>query len=260
MDSLKWFFLYPFVKSGLVCDPWESAITDIMEMEDKYGMRSTFFFIPFPNRSGFTKKGFPAHNNRAAMYDIKKYQKLLQLIELKGWEVGVHGIDAHLGVKEAIEEFKIMQELFPDKKEIGMRMHWLYQSDDLWKNLKEAGFYYDATFGTNEGVGFPEDKYKPFKKDGIWAIPLTFQDAALLDSCGMKLPIANSWPYIKKVLNIAKEKKAVVTVSWHSNVFGVYKYYGRLYERILQQAQNDGARGIRCIDICNEMESSGLLL
>lgn len=256
LDSLKWFFLYPLVRSGLVCDPWERAITDIMEIEKKYRMTSTFFFMPFPNRPGFVEEGMAAHKARATVYDVKKYQWLLQKIESEGWEVGLHGIDAHLGVNEAKEELKVIQDLLPDKKEIGMRMHWLYQSDDLWRNLKEAGFYYDATFGTNEGVGFPEDKYKPFKKDGIWVIPLNFQDAALLDSCGMKLPITDSWPYIEKILNIARGKKAVVTVCWHSNVFGIYKYYGRLYERILQQAKNDGARGVRCIDICNEMERS----
>lgn len=254
LDSIRWFALYPLVKLGIVEDPWEKAIFDIMAMERKYRVLSTFFFMPFPHRPGFVEKGVAASKARASVYDVKKYQKLLQKIELQGWEVGVHGIDAHLGAEEAKEELKVIQDLLPEKKQIGMRMHWLFQSDNLWKNLKEAGFYYDATFGTNEGVGFPEDKYKPFQKDGIWVIPLNFQDAALLDSCGMKLPIADSWPYIEKVLNIAKGKKAVVTICWHSNVFGVYKYYGRLYERILQRAKSDGARGIRCIDVCNEME------
>lgn len=256
LDSFKWFALFPLVKLGIAQDPWEKAIFDIMALERKYQASSTFFFMPFPRRAGFVKKGIPAHKGRAAVYDVRKYRWLLQEIESQGWEVGVHGIDAHLGIEEAKEEIKVIKDILPEKKKIGMRMHWLYQTDDLWMNLKDAGFYYDATFGSNTCVGFPDEKYRPFKKDGIWIIPLNFQDAALLDSFGMKLSTADSWPHIEKVLNIAKRENAVVTVCWHSNVFGVYKYYGRLYEKILQRAESDGARCIRCVDICNEMEKS----
>lgn len=253
LDSIKWCILYPFTKLGLGSDPWEKAIFDIITMEKKYGARSTFFFIPFKDKPGHIKEGVPA-NGREAKYDVRDYKELICELESNGWEVGVHGIDAHISVKSAREELDVIKNLLPFKEKIGIRMHWLYQSESLWNNLKGAEYYYDATFGSNDEIGFPDDKYRPFKKDGVWVIPLNIQDVTLLGHWHKGLSINNAWIEIDKILNIAKIENAVVTVSWHTNVFGVYNYWGELYEKILQKAKSDGAKIKKCIDVINEME------
>lgn len=253
LDSIKWCILYPCTKLGLCPDPWEKAINDILKIEEKYGARSTFFFIPFKDKSGHIKEGIPA-KGREAKYDVRDYRYLLNEVESNGWEVGVHGIDAHISVKSAREELDVIKNILPFKEKIGIRMHWLYQPEALWKNLEESGYYYDATFGSNDEIGFPDNRYRPIKKDGIWIIPLTVQDVTLLGHWHKGLSIKNAWIEIDKVLNIAKIENAVVTVSWHTNVFGVYNYWGELYEKILQKAITDGAKVMKCIDIINEME------
>lgn len=253
LDSMKWCLLYPFVKLGIVKDPWEKAIYDITTMEKKYGVQSTFFFIPFKDKPGHIKEGIPA-TGREAKYDVRDYKDLLCELEANGWEVGVHGIDAHISLKSAREELGVIKSLLPDKEKIGVRMHWLYQSESLWKNLKEAGYYYDATFGSNDEVGFPDGKYQPFKKDNLWVIPLNIQDGTLLGDWHKGLSIKDAWSEIEKVLNIAKKEDAVVTILWHTNIFGVYNYWGELYEKILQKAKSDSAKVMKCIDVINEME------
>lgn len=253
LDSIKWCIVYPFVKLGWHPDPWEKSMNDIIEIEKKYNVRSTFFFIPFANRDGSVRVGTPA-KGRAIKYDIREYKDLLQRLETGGWEVGVHGLDAHISLKDAKDELEVIKFLLPAKKKFGLRMHWLFQSETLWKNLNEAGYYYDATFGNNDEVGFPNEEYKPFKKDGVWVLPVNIQDGALL-GYWKKGPLPyNPWEKIEEVFAEAKKRKAVVTVLWHNNAFGVYHYHGYLYEKIIQKAKADGASICRCIDVCEEME------
>lgn len=253
LDSLKWCAVYPFIKLGWHTDPWEKSMKDVIEIEKKYNIRSTFFFIPFANRHGNIREGVPA-KGRAIVYDVKEYKNLLLELEEGGWEVGVHGLDAHLSVENATEELKVIQFLLPDKKRFGLRMHWLFQSESLWKNLKEAGFYYDATFGNNDEVGFPDKQYRPFKMDGIWVLPVNLQEGTLL-GYWRKSPLPyDPWKKIEEILNEAQEKEAVVTVLWHNHAFGTYHYHGDIYEKIIQKAIEDGARICRCIDVFEEME------
>jgi peptidoglycan/xylan/chitin deacetylase (PgdA/CDA1 family) len=254
LDSIKWAVLYPLVKFGIIADPWERAIYETMALEKKYGVYSTFFFIPFPDRPGSVAHGVPAPKGRATAYDIRRYKGLLQDIESRGWEVGVHGIDAHLGVRQAREEIEVMRALLPFKKEIGLRMHWLYQTKDLWKNLRESGFCYDATFGANGEVGFPEGIYSPFRRDGLWVIPVNIMDSTLLGYWRRGLSQRDAWIEIENILDLAGQKNAVVTVLWHTNTSAAFYYWGEVYEKILNKAVSDGAKVMRCIDICNELE------
>lgn len=95
LDSIKWCILYPLIKLDLTTDPWEKAIYDIISLEKKYGVRSTFFFIPFKDKPGHVNEGIIA-KGREAKYNIRDYKDLLCELESNGWEVGVHGIDAHI--------------------------------------------------------------------------------------------------------------------------------------------------------------------
>ena len=252
-ESLKWCIFYPFIKIGLLEDPWEKSMKTMLDIEKKHGVRSTLFFIPFKDRHGKIREGVPA-KGRAIKYDVWDYKDLLNSLEENGWEVGVHGIDAHLNLESAKEELEVIKSLLPFKKKIGIRMHWLFKSNKLWKNLKAAGYFYDSTFGSNEEIGFPDGKDKPFIIDGIHVIPLTIQDGALLGykhkSWFKANPKAiNPWGRIEKILDDAKKYNSVVTILWHNNAFGVYHYHEDLYERILDQAKLDGARICRCIDV-----------
>jgi peptidoglycan/xylan/chitin deacetylase (PgdA/CDA1 family) len=254
LDSVKWCVAYPLVKLGLFPDPWEKSMTDMLAMEKKYEVRSTLFFIPFNNTGGRVTAGVPA-KGRAVRYAVGDYKNLLRELEANGWEVGVHGIDAHISLKNAQEEIAVIKNLLPLKEKIGARMHWLFQSAELWRNLKAAGYYYDATFGNNDEVGFPEGKYLPFKKDDIWVIPLNIQEGTLLGYWNKNAPV-DPWAKVEEILSEAKEKNAVVTVLWHNNSFGVYHYHEDLYEKILQKAKTDGARICRCVDICEELDAA----
>jgi peptidoglycan/xylan/chitin deacetylase (PgdA/CDA1 family) len=236
-------------------DPWEKSIRDMLEIEKKYDVRSTLFFIPFKDRQGHIAEGIPA-KGRAIKYNLADHKNLLLELEANGWEVGVHGLDAHISVQNAREELGALRAQLPTKKMVGIRMHWLFQSETLWKNLTEAGFYYDATYGNNDEVGFPNGHYQPFKKDGIWVIPINIQEGTLLGYWRKGALPYDPWKRVEEILAEAGENNAVVTILWHNHAFGVYHYHGFLYEKILQRAKADEARICKCIDIVEELDAA----
>ena len=184
LGSLKQALLLSLIKLGLPKDPWQVSLQAMLEIEKRYGIRSTIFFIPSPKQAGHTPEGNSAPSNRAAHYKLEKYQDVLQQLEREGWEVGVHGLDAYLNLESAKAELEAIRELISRKDKIGIRMHWLYhKGEESWEILDKAGYAYDATFGWNDRIGFPEGRYGPFKPAGaknLVVLPLNIQDGALL--------------------------------------------------------------------------------
>lgn len=240
-------FSVPLVKLGIIRDPLEKCFNRILAIEKQYDVRSTFYFIPYKNRAGFDEQGNPAKPNRGCHYDVTRHAETLKDLEDNGWEVGIHGIDAHLGVQQAQEELAVFQKLLPHKEKWGMRMHWLYQPPDLWKNLKRAGFYYDATYGTNDEAGFIDHHYIPFEKDGLPVVPLTIQDGTLMAKWRKRLSVSQAWLEIRTILETARKNNAVVTVLWHNASFGPPRYWDSLYENIIRQGKQDGAQFITAL-------------
>jgi len=238
---------FPLIKARIVSDPMEMGLYKAMEIEKQYNVRSTFFFLPEKGNPGYIEKGKPAPARRGTDYDVRDYAELLQELEQGGWEVGIHGINAHLGQQEAIDELKVFQNLIPGKKKWGMRMHWLFQPDMLWQNLHEAGYYYDATFGSNDNTGFFQGRFHPFIKDNIRVLPLTIQDGTLLAHWRGDMSLEAAWPRVRGVLDRAKEHRAVVTVLWHTASFSAPRYWESLYHRIIRQGLDDGAQFLTAV-------------
>lgn len=254
IKAVFWGFAFPAVKMGLVKDPFEDCFQRILKIEEEYNVRSTFYFIPFKGTPGLKEKGEPASIHRAAAYDVSQYNDLLVSLEARGWEVGIHGLNAHIGVGEAAEELKVFKTMLPSKAKWGIRMHWLYHNHRLWKTLKDAGYYYDTTFGSNEEIGFKENRYRPFQKDGVWILPLNIQDGALLAGWHGDLSLSRAWEEIKPVLHTAKETGAVVTVLWHNASFGPPRYWEPLYRKIIEEGKKDGARFLTALQAVESQE------
>lgn len=246
LKSLRFAFFDGILsRLNLVKDSWQQSLNIILNIERQYDVRSTFFFIPFSKDPGHTPDGHIAPKNRACYYNILGHTSLLQSLEQQGWEVGIHGIDAYLNVESATKELERFKSFLPFKKQFGIRMHWLYhRGEESWKILEQAGYSYDATYGWNDKIGFPGSKYKPFIPDGcnkLYVLPLNIQDNVLLRSDRQNLNPAKAWNEVEKLLTFIKEKSGVITIIWHNTSFVAPRYWGWLYEKIIQKAQNDQA-------------------
>ncbi len=233
----------PLIKLGLRSDPWAASLDEMVAMERRFGVRSTLFFIPFPNMPGIAPTGGDAPLNRAAFYAVRDHAERIRELEADGWEIGVHGIDAFRTAESAEREKREIETIL-GHNDIGIRMHWLYSKDEAsWEILRRAGYRYDATYGWNEKVGFPGGHFfpfMPFEGDAFAQLPLNIQDQGLSED--------EAWLKVLRMLNTANAHDGVVTLLWHNYSYAPPFLWGGLYERIVRQALVDGARIVRAMD------------
>lgn len=202
----------------------------IMQLEEKYDAKSTFYFI--------TAKEDP----RRFRYDIEEIKNELELISNSDWEIGLHGgYYSYNDFKEIMKEKKRLEDVL-GQKIIGFRNHYLrFKVPDSWELLSRAGFKYDTTFGYSDMIGFRNGMCHPFrpynleenKYIDILEIPLVIMDGALFE-------VANSfedaWKYTKYLIDIVEKYNGVITILWHTNAFNCpfKKYWEILYNKILK--------------------------
>lgn len=254
-------------KAGMGQDVWQRALPMLLALEKRLGVRSSLYFMPMPGKAGILPEtlklfkdndndsGNPKNDaydqaresapaNRASFYDVTKHQALLDTLEDDGWEAGVHGIDAWHDVQAAQAEHDRISQL-TGQNEIGVRMHWLYfQSPDSFKALEEGGFLYDATFGYNEVVGFRAgtlQPYHPLNCQTLWELPLHIQDGALMGEEYLDLNREDAFNKAKPILAWAKRFGGAVSLLWHNQSFTAPRFWGEVYERLIDQGKTDGA-------------------
>ncbi|GAB6153142.1 hypothetical protein JCM17380_18920 [Desulfosporosinus burensis] len=254
-------------KLGIGKDVWHRALPQLLELEKRLGVRSSLYFMPYPEKPGIlpeplrkdcgkdkdkrlnidedkNKNYENAPPNRASFYDVTTHKELLNSLEEGGWEAGVHGIDAWHDVPAARAEHSRIADL-TGQDGIGVRMHWLYfQSPASFKALEEGGFQYDATFGYNEVVGFRAgtlQPYHPLNCQTLWELPLHIQDGALLGEEHLDLNREDAFHKAKPILDWAKRLGGAVSLLWHNQSFTAPRYWGEVYERLIEQGRADGA-------------------
>ncbi|WP_407306586.1 hypothetical protein [Desulfosporosinus sp. SB140] len=242
-------------KIGLGHDVWQRALPQLIDLEKRLGVRSSLYFMPFPRKPGI----LPHHNepsdlrnparteapaNRASFYDVAEQQTLLTRLEEEGWEAGVHGIDAWHSAQAARAEQRRISQL-TGQNELGVRMHWLYfDTPASFQALEEGGFLYDATFGYNEVVGFRAgtlQPYHPLNCQALWELPLHIQDGALMGEEHLNLNREEAFHQALPILAWAKRLGGAVSLLWHNQSFTAPRFWGEVYERLIEQGKQDGA-------------------
>ncbi|MHA1428085.1 MAG: polysaccharide deacetylase family protein [Candidatus Helarchaeota archaeon] len=216
--------------------------TQIMNLEEKYEGKSTFFFLSLG-------KGELDFN-----YSLEKISDELFSIIDKGFEVGLHGgHNAYLNLKE-IKSQKERLEKIIKKEVIGYRNHFMrFKVPTTWELLKTAGFKYDTTFGYPDCVGFRNGICYPFKPYNlntdqyidILEVPLTIMDGTL--DLYMQLNTQNAWQIIKSIINVVKKNMGVLTILWHNT--NLIDDRIKFYEKILRYCDENNAWLTSCEEI-----------
>jgi hypothetical protein len=203
----------PLVYLGIMADFWDH-FDGYAEIEK--GLSSTFFLIPFKHRVGDKANGkFSAR--RATRYDIDDVREQVQRLTDRGFEVGLHGIDAWHSTDKGKQELNRIVKATSQTR-VGVRMHWLFFDRGSPAVLEQAGFDYDATLGYNEIIGFKAgtmQAFKPFGTTRLLELPLHIQDTALFYPNRLGLSDAQAWELCVTLLNLASRIGGVLTVSWH---------------------------------------------
>lgn len=234
-------FKLPFVYAGLVDDFWQH-FDKYAEIDNGFG--STFFVIPYKNREGDNldlKKD--DHSRRAAPYGIDDVGNQVKHLLNLGHEVGLHGIDAWHSIEKGTQERDKIAEI-TQKKEMGIRMHWLYYNQNSPVILEKTGFSYDASLGYNDAIGFKNGTMQVFRPFGVHTfleIPLNIQDTALFYPRRLDLKDSEANQLCEKLLNAADCHGGVLTLSWHDRSLEPERLWGDFYVRLLREIQSRGA-------------------
>ncbi|QYZ79893.1 hypothetical protein E2N92_10890 [Methanofollis formosanus] len=231
-------------KCGIGEDPWR-CFEEWMRLEEDFGVRSTWFFLP---EKGMAGEGAPAI--RAGYYDLDP--ALIKTLTDGGWEVGVHGLDNWWDAGAAQDELRRVSDL--TGAEVGTRVHWLLFDAGSWKKLDEAGYAYDSTFGYNDDVGFRAGTMQPYRPRGcerLLEVPLIIQDGGLFggktwnssDDGGrgacLRLSEEEAMERCDEVLAYAKQYGGVVTLLWHQVSMAAPKKWGEFYRVLVERAIAD---------------------
>ncbi len=224
----------PLVYLGVCKDPW-CQFDRCLEIEGD--ARSTFFFIPFKNRSG---EGFHKGRakRRAAKYDVGDAGAIIQRLHGRGCEIGVHGIDAWHNVDRGRLELKRIRENTPSQDGIGIRMHWLSRNDRSFDVLDEAGYSYDSTYGYNETVGFKAGTAQAFRPIGVRTlleVPLEIQDTALFGRGRMNASTGHADDLCRQVIDHVNLHGGVLTVLWHQRSMGPERLWDGFYAELVRK-------------------------
>jgi len=229
---------------GLGKDPW-NLFEQWKGFEQDMGVRSTFFFVSMPGKTGRA-----AHPYRAVSYVPDT--KVMQLLTESGWEAGVHGIDNWIDADEGRMEMGRL-----GLSGAGNRTHWLLFDDRSWMTLDKAGYSYDTTFGYNGDAGFRAatlQAYRPESVENLLELPLHIQDLGLFGTFCWA-PTADGWEktpclhlpekeardHCNRILDYARQYGGNVTLLWHYENLVPPRDWSGLYRDLVSRAKADGA-------------------
>ena len=230
----------PFVHLGLAKDFWRKFDDRYLELER--GVHSTFFVIPFKDRSGKTFHG-SAPMFRAARYGARDIADMLRKLLTAGCEIGLHGIDAWVDGSSGREELDEIRSL-TGVSEIGVRMHWLYYDQESPVALEKAGATYDSTVGYNETVGYragTTQVYKPLEASRLLELPLHAMDTALFYPGHLGLSAQEAGMLLGGLADNAVQFGGCFTINWHDRSVAPERLWDGCYRDLLQVLKSRGA-------------------
>lgn len=205
--------------------------SEIMYLEDKFGVKSTFFYRTEYEDGDFTD-----------------YEDDINSLIKGGWEVGLHCNPNNINNFEKIQNEKKDLETLVRSSVKGNRVHYLKFDAVLPKMLAELGFVYDSTVRhSKDRIDKEEMGYTKFEK--LIEFPLTIMDAYLFTY--MKISEDKIVDTIKETVEYGRrinEEFNVITINWHENVLQMKG--GRMYKNILEYlSSQDDIKICRGIDL-----------
>jgi peptidoglycan/xylan/chitin deacetylase (PgdA/CDA1 family) len=208
------------------------GIPKVMAVEQKFGVRSTFFFRP-------------RYDNGC---EVGEYKKTIHDLMLGGWEVGLHANDT--ATLEQVKLEKKTVEAAMGKTLDGCRVHYLKTSEDTFANLSKAGIKYDSS------VSFDKQSIDPrntgyLSKDGLTVFPITFMDAYLFTY--LHLTEDNVVKFVvDKTEELFASGAQILTFLWHDN--SVMMKGGRMYPKLVEQLAALDVRFLTGIQAFNQVK------
>ena len=189
-------------------------IPEYMEIEEKFDVRSTFFFRTLYENG-----------------DVLDYEDDIKQLQKSDWEIGLHTDPSSINDLDKIRLEKEKLESISGKQIIGNRVHYLNYNSGLPEKLTKLGFSYDSSLRYSKDI--IDDKEMGYSRiNGIIEFPVTLMDAYLFTY--MKIQEDKIISEFQKTLDLGRSlsENNVISVLWHDNVLKMKG--GRMYKQILE--------------------------
>lgn len=220
------------VIDGVVHDGYNPYynIPNIMEWEERFGIRSTFFFRPYYDDGS----------------SIDVYEDDVKELIKGGWEVGVH-LNRADSLSEVSHEKKLIDELAGCETS-GSRVHYLKTSVETFRILKETGFKYDSSV-TFSKTKVDQKSMGYLYNESLLVFPITIMDAYLFTYFDITEDLVVN--VVKEALNCAiRNSIKLITILWHDASLKMKG--GRKYREILEYlSSRDDVKVLRGMDIAS---------
>jgi peptidoglycan/xylan/chitin deacetylase (PgdA/CDA1 family) len=203
------------------------GIPVVAEIEERLGIRSTFFFRPKYD-DGST---------------VQEYEDTIKELGKDGWEVGLHVNDPSTVVQINSEKESI--ERIATTPVYGSRIHYLKVADQSFLNLAEAGLKYDSSLMySKDKIDSRNSGY--LLKNGLCVFPITFMDTYLFTYMGLTDKTVTRF-VIKATDSLYSSGVQIITLLWHDS--SIMMKGGRAYSDMMNQlAARPNTVSLRAID------------
>jgi hypothetical protein len=229
--------IYFGTKSKLLRSDPANTFDWIMDISEKYNIRSAFYFI--------CGKSHPVND---ADYSIEHpvIRKLIREIHARGHEIGLHpSYNCYQNEKRFLEEAVNLKNVCTEEKvpsiPFGGRMHFLrWEHPQTLTYCNNAGMSYDSTLGFSDlpgfrcGTCFEYPAFDPVKMENlsIRIRPLIVMDCTVTADRYMKLGLDQAAQKIIELKDRCREVGGQFTILWHNTELADEKSR-ELYESVL---------------------------
>jgi peptidoglycan/xylan/chitin deacetylase (PgdA/CDA1 family) len=189
------------------------GVPTIMEIEERLGIRSTFFFRPEYDDGS----------------QVQQYADIMKALVENGWEVGLHANDTST-VEEVVAEKEALERAL-GKPVFGSRVHYLRVSPGTFSNLAGAQIKYDSSL-TFEKEKVDSRNAGYLFKNGVVVFPVTFMDAYLFTYMGLTEETVIKF-FMEAMDSLFASGVQIMTLLWHDN--SVMMKGGRVYSDLMEK-------------------------
>lgn len=204
----------------------------IMDTNEKYGLRSAFYFIADHSASDIEDR---------YSIDMPWIRSLMRRIHERGHEIGLHpSYDTYRDAAQTKRELEklwcVVEREGISQDHWGGRQHYLrWEAPTTWQNWEDASLSYDSTLSFADHTGFrcgtcwefPTFNLKTRNVLGLRERPLIIMEGTLLHY--MDLSAEQCLDRIKALSTVCREYDGDMTLLWHNSML-LSRWQKRLYE------------------------------